>query len=139
MPCSSCSALVDASVLADCLTLLYDATQKESSLHDALLAYSQKQVPEGFALYDLSFGPSPSGILKKARFAFATARDTLFRGRLGIGKPPLQTMLTTELTPFSTIRRDRGVFYDEDFPDIVSFNQTLAQLDASQTKETTTA
>jgi len=131
------SALVDAGVLADCLTCLYDPAQKENSLHNSLLAYSQRQVPEGYALYDLSFGPSPSGILKKARFAFTTARDTLFRGRFGIGQPPLQTLLTTALTPFSEIRRERGVFYDEDFPDAVSFNQTIAQLDAAQKQKTT--
>lgn len=125
------SALVDAQVLVDCLSSLYDSNNKEMSLHDSLLAYSQRQVPEGRALYDLSFGPSPSGLLKKARFAFATARDTVFRGRFGVGKPPLQTLLTTELTPFSEIRRDRGVFYDEDFPDTAFFNQTLEKLDSS--------
>jgi hypothetical protein len=37
--------------------------------------------------------------------------------------------LTTELTPFSEIRRDRNVFYDEAFPDAAYFNQTLAQID----------
>lgn len=125
------SALVDAKVLVDCLASFYDSSSKKTSLHDSLLAYSQRQVPEGHALYDLSFGPSPSGMLKKARFAFATARDTLFRGRFGIGQPPLQTMLTTELTPFSEIRRDRSVFYDKDFPDAASFNETLAQIDSS--------
>lgn len=132
------SALVDASVLADCLMDLYDASNKEASLHNSLLAYSQRQVPEGYALYDLSFGPSPSGVLKKARFAFSTARDTLFRGRFGIGKPPLQTLLTTSLQSFSDIRRERGVFYDEDFPDATWFNQTLAELDSTQTEKTAT-
>jgi kynurenine 3-monooxygenase len=123
------SALVDAAVLVDCLNRHYDSTNKGDSLHDCLLTYSQRQVPEGYALFDLSFGPSPSRLLTKARFAFATARDTLFRGRFGIGRPPLQTLLTTELTPFSEIRRDRNVFYDEAFPDAAYFNQTLAQID----------
>ena len=126
------SALVDAAVLVDSLNSHYDPTNKEASLHDCLLAYSQRQVPEGYALFDLSFGPSPSRLLTKARFAFATARDTLFRGRFGVGRPPLQTLLTTELTPFSEIRRERNVFYDEDFPDAAYFNQTLAQIDSSQ-------
>ena len=126
------SALVDSCVLADCLELLFDPGNREDSLHQALLAYSQRQVPEGYALYDLSFGPSPKGVLKKLGFAFSTARDTLFRGRFGIGQPPLQTLLTTSLRSFSEIRRDRGRFYDEPFPDAASFNQTVANVYSRQ-------
>lgn len=122
------SALVDSSVLADCLSLLYNVKDKDSSLGAALLAYSQRQVPEGYALYDLSFGPSPSSAIKKLQFGFALVRDTIFRGRFGIGQPPLQTILTTSLRSFSDIRRDRDKFYDEPFPDAATFNQTLAQV-----------
>jgi kynurenine 3-monooxygenase len=129
------SALVDSSILADCLESLYDRKDKETSLQNALLAYSQRQVPEGYALYDLSFGPSPKGIFKRVKFGLSTARDTLFRGRLGIGEPPLQTLLTTSLKSFSDIRRDRNAFYDEPFPDASSFNQTLARV--YSLKETT--
>ena len=130
------SALVDSSILANCLESMYqNQTKKETSLQNALLAYSQRQVPEGYALYDLSFGPSPKKMFQKVKFALVTARDTLFRGRFGIGEPPLQTLLTTSLKPFSDIRRDRNEFYDEPFPDAASFNQTLARVYSQ--KETT--
>ena len=112
-----------------------DRNDKETCLQKALLGYSQRQVPEGYALYDLSFGPTPKGIVKKVFFALTTARDTLFRGRFGIGKPPLQTLLTTSLKSFSDIRRERAAFYDEPFPDEASFNQTLAMVYSQ--KETT--
>jgi kynurenine 3-monooxygenase len=122
------SALVDASILADCLESFYDPKDKETGLQNALLVYSQRQVPEGYALYDLSFGPSPKGIFKKVMYGLITARDTLFRGRFGIGEPPLQTLLTTSLKSFADIRRDRNAFYDKPFPDASSFNQTLAHV-----------
>jgi kynurenine 3-monooxygenase len=115
------SALQDSVALSECIA---------SSRHDlaaALLAYSVRQVPEGKALYDLSFGPKPSG-LRALVWAFLGARDTLFRGRLGIGKPPLQTRLTTTLTTFGQIRRECGKFYAESFPDKEQFQQRLTSL-----------
>jgi kynurenine 3-monooxygenase len=92
-----------------------------------LLSYSEKQVPEGKAIFDLSFGPKPTGF-KALIWAFLNARNTLFRGRFGIGKPPLQTRLTTTLTPFSHIRRESDRFYDEPFPDNEEINRKLISL-----------
>jgi len=132
------SALVDAALLADCLTQYYDSNQKQSSLGEALLAYSQRAVPEGKALYDLSFGPNPSTVTGKLRLAFASARDTLWKGKLGIGDKPLQTLLTTSLRSFADIRRDRNKYYKQDFPDQAYWNATLSALDA-KLKEGTVA
>jgi kynurenine 3-monooxygenase len=128
------SALVDAAVLADCLTLLYDRGHKHESLGRALLAFSQRAVPEGKALYDLSFGPQTS-TLKKLQLAFSSARDSIFKGRFGIGEKPLQTMLTTSLRSFSDIRRQRDRFYEEKFMDEASWNATLANLDTKLKNE----
>jgi kynurenine 3-monooxygenase len=115
------SALQDCVVLAECIG------QNRDDLPNALLAYSQSQVPEGKALFDLSFGPKPSGF-KALVWAFLNARDTLFRGRLGIGRPPLQTRLTTSLAPFSEIRRERDSFYSEPFPSTTEMQQTLVTM-----------
>lgn len=115
------SALQDCVALSECIF---------SSRHDlaaALLAYSLRQVPEGKALYDLSFGPKPTGF-KSLVWAFLGARDTLFRGRLGIGKPPLQARLTTTLTTFAQIRRESDKFYTEPFPNEEQFQQRLTSL-----------
>lgn len=103
------SALQDSAMLAQCVHC------SRNDLPNALLSYSQKQVPEGRALYDLSFGPKPKGI-QALIWAFLNVRDTLFRGRLGVGRPPLQTRLTTCLTSFADIRREKDVFYSEPFP-----------------------
>jgi kynurenine 3-monooxygenase len=116
------SALMDSVVLAECIQENRDNVQR------ALLTYSQRQVPEGKALYDLSFGPKPSGF-KGILWAFLNARDTLFRGRWGIGQPPLQTRLTTSLASFSEIRRERDTFYPEPFPALTEFDKILAKLD----------
>lgn len=126
------SALQDSAALADCLTRLYRANKgkDESSLNAALLAYSQRAVPEGKALYDLSFGPKPANALAAIRFAAKSARDSLFKGKWGIGELPLQTLLTTSLKPFSEIRRDREPYYNEAFPEQGYWNATLAALDA---------
>jgi kynurenine 3-monooxygenase len=125
------SALQDSALLADCLVQLYDSQQKEKSLASALLSYSQRAVPEGKALYDLSFGPNPPTMMGKLRFAFKSARDSLFKGRFGIGELPLQTLLTTSLKSFADIRRDRDPFYDAEFPDQAYWNATLEALDSS--------
>ena len=145
------SALMDAKVLVDCLESMPWTTsinnnnnkeEKEMLLERALLRYSQRQVPEGKALYDLSFGPKPKGFWLKVRYLFRSGRDSLFRGRWGIGQKPLQTLLTTTLVPFAEIRRDRNAFYDEPFPDNATFERTLAQLyqnndDDTEQKQTT--
>lgn len=115
------SALQDCVALSDCIF---------ASRHDlpaALLLYSTRQVPEGKALYDLSFGPKPTGF-KALVWAFRNARDALFRGRFGIGKPPLQTRLTTTLKSFSEIRRESDEFYAEPFPKEEEFQQNLIAL-----------
>ena len=115
------SALQDSSVLAQCIG------NSRDDLASALLSYSVKQVPEGKALYDISFGPKPSG-LKALIWGFMNARDTLFRGRFGIGRPPLQTRLTTTLTPFSEIRKENDKFYDTEFEDNETIRQKLVSL-----------
>ena len=115
------SALTDASVLARCLG------EHPHSLPAALLSYSQRQVPEGKALYDLSFGPSPRGV-RGVRFACRTLRDALFRGRFGVGRPPLQTRLTTERIPFADLRRELDEFYEEAFLSPEEFDRALAAL-----------
>ena len=130
------SALVDSAVLADCLAEHYDPQQPHESLGRALLTYSQRAVPEGKALYDLSFGPNPTSAWGKLRLALTSARDSIFKGKLGIGQKPLQTMLTTSLRSFADIRRDRGRFYEDEFPDQREWNATLAKLDATLKEET---
>mmetsp|Transcript_14157 Transcript_14157/g.39607 ORF Transcript_14157/g.39607 Transcript_14157/m.39607 type:complete len:556 (-) Transcript_14157:33-1700(-) len=124
------SALVDAVVLADSLA-------QNSELGDALFEYSCLQLPEGKALYDLSFGPKPKGAKKKLLWAFRNARDTLFRGRFGIGELPLQTRLSSGLTSFADIRRERDYFYrdeeHESFPSDEEFRSQLKKLHSADT------
>jgi kynurenine 3-monooxygenase len=121
------SALVDSIVLGDCLAKHFDPVDRTGSLAKALLQYSQQQVPEGKALYDLSFGPNPRGLLK-VRFLVRNVLDTLFKGRFGIGQPPLQTLLTTSPKPFSEVRRDCDRFYDEPFPEQSTFDDMVAKI-----------
>lgn len=124
------SALVDSTTLADCLIEFFDPTRKGESLSQALLVFSQRAVPEGKALYDLSFGPKPTSLLGKIRFAAKSAVDSVFKGKFGIGDLPLQTKLTTSLESFADIRRSRDKYYTEEFPDQGYWNATLAELDA---------
>ena len=83
------SALVDSAVLAECIDAQFSGAgiggaDVEKTLRSALLAYSQRQVPEGLALYDLSFGPEGElGLLGRLRVLLSTIRDTLFGGRFG--------------------------------------------------------
>lgn len=116
------SALVDAMVLADCLTT--QATNSSISLKERLLSYSKRQVPEGKALYELSFGPNPTGLLGLL-YKLQGALDNVFRGRFGIGKPPLQTLLTTTLEPFANVRRKKNAYYEQDFPSQEEFDAQL--------------
>jgi kynurenine 3-monooxygenase len=115
------------SALQDCVALAESIDSNRNDLPSALLSYSQKQVPEGKALYDLSFGPKPKG-MKAIAWALLNTRDTLFRGSVGIGRPPLQTRLTTTLTPFSEIRRERDSFYSVPFPTSGDIRQKLRAL-----------
>jgi len=110
------SALVDAVVLVESLQ-----QQNQPNLEGSLLAYSMRQVPEGRALYDLSFGPKPNGLKKKVFWGLKNARDALFGGKLGIGEKALQTRLSSELTSFAEIRRERDYFYENDDDDGPSF------------------
>lgn len=108
------SALVDAMVLADC---------------DLNVAqYSKRQVPEGLALYDLSFGPNPTGVLG-LKYKFQSAMESLFRGKFGT-QLPLQTLLTTTLEPFAEIRRQRDAFYETEFPSQEELDRQIDQLDS---------
>ena len=122
------SALVDAAVLAQCIS------QHRDSIDEALLAYSKKQVPEGKALYDLSFGPKPTGF-KALKYGFQTLKDTLFRGKFGIGKQPLQTVLTTNLISFASLRREKDKYYDEPFPTRHDFDTKLNSLHKLTTED----
>ena len=120
------SALYDSMMLANCL-------QQEKSIKAALLSYSKQQVPEGLALYDLSFGPKPTGFLG-LKYRIKGVIDSLFRGRFGIGNLPLQTLLTTTLIPFAQIRRQKNKYYDKDFPTQVEFEKMIDNISASSNK-----
>ena len=128
------SALVDSAVLAQCIEAQFlgagiGGADVEKTLSSALLAYSQRQVPEGLALYDLSFGPEGElGLLGRIRVLLSTIRDTLFGGRFGVGKPLLQVQLSQSTRSFSDIRRDRNAYYGVAFPDDEAFRDSLATL-----------
>lgn len=133
------SALVDAAVLSDCLEAHWDPSSSSSSderssstssaVEGALLAYSVLQVPEGHALYDLSFGPGGDvGFFVKARTVAGSVLDAIFGGKFGIGKPPLQTLLATSSTSFADIRRDRDSYYAERFPTAKEFEDRLSRI-----------
>jgi hypothetical protein len=82
------------------------------------MSYSIKQVGEGLALYDLSFGNDGKTlpIFSNIRSLLSNVFDTIFGGRFGIGKKPLQTLLASSLDSFKVIRRDRAKFYVDTFP-----------------------
>ena len=124
------SALVDSAVLADILCEKYQALNKQGSIQAALLEYSERQVPEGHALYELSFPPPLKGRAK----IFSTlrrVRDFIWKGRWGIGRAPLQTILTTSLDSFADIRRQRQADYgDQEFQDYASWKKKINALDA---------
>jgi kynurenine 3-monooxygenase len=103
----------------------FEHWNKEQSLQNALLDYSRKQVPEGRALYDLSFGPAQQGVLQRVKLMLKNALDFLFQGRFGIGDVPLQTLLTTSTRSFADIRRDREALYSEPFPTQEKWNNKL--------------
>lgn len=131
------SALIDAAVLVDCLNECYQppsnddensiAVTKKVLLHQSLQSYSNKQVPQGLALYDLSFGNDGKTlpIFRNIRAMLSNVIDTLFGGRFSIGKKPLQTLLASSLDSFTDIRRDRQKYYVEEFPTDEEFDRQL--------------
>mmetsp|Transcript_3909 Transcript_3909/g.6134 ORF Transcript_3909/g.6134 Transcript_3909/m.6134 type:complete len:534 (-) Transcript_3909:385-1986(-) len=114
------SALQDAVVLADLLE------NSDGDFAAALQSYSERQVPEGHALLELSIGPgADAGPVKKALYGAATFIGTLL-AKFQIGEAPLQTQLTTSLTPIAEIRRKRD-FYFGDFPTPAEFKASIAK------------
>jgi kynurenine 3-monooxygenase len=116
------SALVDSAALADelyrCFTDESSASlTKDQKIGKALVAYSQK-----------AFGEpnETSSLWLKIWIRINLLVDSVFGGKIGIGRPSLQKLLTTTLIPFSTIRRDRGDLYAKKFPDAAYFNTTIA-------------
>ena len=130
------SALVDVATLADCLATHYQPDDsyspeaKQSMLHQSVSDYSTKAVPEGRALYDLSFGNDGRTlpIFRNLRNLLSTAIDGVFGGRFGIGKKPLQTLLASSLDSFVTIRRSRERFYIDPFPSDEEIKSELSSL-----------
>jgi kynurenine 3-monooxygenase len=129
------SALIDAAVLADCISENYHpaktvdnvAATKKAMLHQSLQAYSNKQVPEGLALYDLSFGNDGKTlpIFRNIKSMLSNVIDTIFGGRFGIGQKPLQTLLASSMDSFTYIRRDREKYYVDSFPTDEEFQKQL--------------
>eukprot|EP00566_Odontella_aurita_P008316 CAMPEP_0113574358 /NCGR_PEP_ID=MMETSP0015_2-20120614/27105_1 /TAXON_ID=2838 /ORGANISM="Odontella" /LENGTH=667 /DNA_ID=CAMNT_0000477491 /DNA_START=9 /DNA_END=2012 /DNA_ORIENTATION=- /assembly_acc=CAM_ASM_000160 len=140
------SAFVDAQVLGDCLDEAFaDGSSSPFFFADiaagvnirpALLAYSQRQVPEGQALYDLSFGAEGElSVLRKLRSLLANARDTIFGGKFGIGRPVLQVQLSSTLRSFSDIRRVRNKYNGEKFPDQDEWAKKISEIYPSSTAD----
>ena len=128
------SALVDSAALADCLVRCYAPADadcpgdaKRAMLYRSVHSYSQRMVPEGLALYDLSFGNDGKTlpIFRNVQSMLSNALDGVFGGRFGIGKKPLQTLLASSLTSFVDIRRDRKDMYVDDFPSDEAFRLEL--------------
>ena len=132
------SALIDASVLVDCIIENYHPTKTDNSiaamkkgmLHKSLSSYSAKQVPEGLALYDLSFGNDGKTlpIFRNIKSVISNGIDTIFGGRLGIGRKPLQTLMASSLDSFTAIRRDRQKYFVEEFPSDEEFQKMLERI-----------
>ena len=130
---------MDAVALADCLDEHYQPTNdlnediqttKRDLLHQSVASYSQKAVPQGYALYDLSFGNDGKTlpIFRNVRAMLSNAVDAIFAGRFGIGEKPLQTLLASSSTAFTDIRRDREKYYVEEFPSDGWFREELDTL-----------
>ncbi|OLP90248.1 Kynurenine 3-monooxygenase [Symbiodinium microadriaticum] len=112
----------DAVVLAE--VLQKEVADAGHDVPEALALYSKKQVPEGHALLDLSLGPGDSaGPLRRALYGAASFAGTLL-SKLGLAEPPLQTLLTTCLTSFAEIRRDRDLYFG-DFPSQEQFDREI--------------
>jgi len=122
------SALVDASVLVDCLEHELDANMdnkmKTAAIKSALLKYSQLQVPEGTALFELAIGPDEGvSIGRRILSSISALTDFIFKSGNTI-----QRTLGTTLTPFSVIRRQRGIFFDEQFLNDEEYNIKLMEM-----------
>jgi len=133
------SALVDSATLSDCLIQHYQSSNistdtvqsaKRAMLHQSVSSYSQKAVPEGHALYDLSFGNDGKTlpIFRNVKAILSNAVDALFGGKFGIGKKSLQALLASSSSPFVDIRREREKYYVEDFPSDEDFRGELEKL-----------
>lgn len=133
------SALVDSATLSDCLIQHYQSSNnstdtvqsaKRAMLHQSVSSYSQKAVPEGHALYDLSFGNDGKTlpIFRNVKAILSNAVDALFGGKFGIGKKSLQALLASSSSPFVDIRREREKYYVEDFPSDEDFRGELDKL-----------
>ena len=135
------SALVDSQVLADCLIAARSQHPDQPTtdiVSSALLQYSVRQVPEGKALYDLSFGPTfEDSPLKRVRWGIKSLVDAVFKGRFGLGELPLQTKLTTSLRSFADLRRDRQRWYADDFPSNAEWEVQLTRLHNQATNPST--
>jgi kynurenine 3-monooxygenase len=127
------SALADAAALA---TMLTEArarrrTQTPAAVAAALARYSRERLPEGHALLDLSVGPSRAlSPLSRLLGVLGTLKDTLLF-KLGVGEPPLQTLLTTSLKSFAQIRREREWNYGP-FPTDAEFDAQIARATATE-------
>ena len=129
------AALVDSIQLAECLRLQNDTNDLSGALNRALLLYSQRQVPEGWALNELSYPDEPASLSRKFKNALRGFRDIMFGGAFGIGEPQLQTTFQTSLELFADIRRKRQAYYgDRHFPDQEEWNAKLAALNKSTQK-----
>ena len=75
----------------------------------------------------MSIGPrSEVGPLRRLLFSLSTVTDSI-GSKLGLTDPPLQTLLTTSLTPFAEIRRKRDAVLGP-FPSDAEFAR---QIDAA--------
>ena len=131
---------MDTTVLAECLIQCYVppstvstsvvdedmSIAKRELLHQSVSAYSKRAFPEGLALYIYRSGTMERRCLfRNIQSILSKIIDTLFRGRLGIGKKTLQTLLSSSLTSFVEIRRDRESMYVENFPSDIDFQLYL--------------
>ncbi|EOD27289.1 hypothetical protein EMIHUDRAFT_236002 [Emiliania huxleyi CCMP1516] len=115
------SALQDAISLSDVLSRF------DGDVAAALPAYSRERVPEGTALLDLSTGPGADAPpTRKLLYAASSALDFLL-SPLGLRDPPLQTLLTTSLTPFAEIRRRREAAFGP-FPSSAEFAAQIEEV-----------
>jgi hypothetical protein len=70
----------------------------------------------------------PKGALRRAWFGLSAVTSSLL-SKLGIGEPPLQTLLTTSLEPFAEIRRRRDGTFGK-FPSAADFADMRAKATA---------
>ena len=83
-------------------------------------------MPEGQALLELSTGPANRNASPLSRLlgALKTVANTVLN-KFGKGEPPIQTELTTTLTPFVDIRRRRDEAFGEAFPSEQAFEEGI--------------